>query len=144
MNHVEKEKLNLQTLRLSGEIMDMQDQYMDLLEGILSAAFNVPNEELDKMSNEAARFKDEIDEKQRIYDELKSEINGTNLDLVMGVREASFEWDLAEETIKNMCANGDLLAKKIGKMWVIDIDQPNPTKYANNSNIYYFPGKRFS
>jgi hypothetical protein len=50
------------------------------------------------------------------------------LDLVMGVEEASQLWGLSPGYIKNLCAHQDIKAKKIGKTWVIDKTQPNPSK----------------
>jgi hypothetical protein len=40
----------------------------------------------------------------------------------MGVEEASERWGLAPGTIKNMCAAGKLVARKIGKTWILDKD----------------------
>lgn len=50
------------------------------------------------------------------------------LDNVMGVEDASDLWGLKPGTIKNYCADGIVQAKKIGKTWVIDKNQPNPKK----------------
>ncbi|MBW4083550.1 type I-C CRISPR-associated protein Cas8c/Csd1 [Paenibacillus sp. S150] len=48
------------------------------------------------------------------------------LNNVMGVEEAAKLWDLAPGTIKNYCLGGKVVARKIGKTWVIDRNQPNP------------------
>jgi len=48
------------------------------------------------------------------------------LDHIMGVEEASELWDLSAGYIKNLCNEGKVEAKKIGKTWVIDKTQPNP------------------
>ncbi|WP_158283422.1 helix-turn-helix domain-containing protein [Laceyella sacchari] len=48
------------------------------------------------------------------------------LDKVMGVEEAAEKWGYAPGTIKNMCAEGKIQSKKIGKTWVISRCQPNP------------------
>lgn len=45
---------------------------------------------------------------------------------VIGVEEASEIWGLSPGYIKNLCADGKIKAKKIGKTWVIDRNQPNP------------------
>lgn len=42
------------------------------------------------------------------------------LDKIIGVSEASKITGLAEGTVKNYCANGNIEAKKIGKTWVIN------------------------
>jgi hypothetical protein len=47
---------------------------------------------------------------------------------IMGVEEAAKKWGYAPGTIKNMCAEGKIQAKKIGKTWVISRCQPNPKK----------------
>lgn len=48
------------------------------------------------------------------------------LDNVMGVEEASELWELSAGYIKNLCAAGKIVAKKIGKTWVIDKTQQDP------------------
>lgn len=48
------------------------------------------------------------------------------LDQVMGVQEAGELWGLSADRIKGLCQSGELYAKKIGKTWVIDKNQPNP------------------
>jgi hypothetical protein len=50
------------------------------------------------------------------------------LDNIIGVDEASKLWGLSPGTIKNYCASGKIIAKKIGKTWVILKEQPNPSK----------------
>ncbi|MGO4952050.1 hypothetical protein [Paenibacillus sp. DRB1-1] len=56
------------------------------------------------------------------------------LDNVMGAVEAAKEWDYdSPGTVKNLCATGKVIAKKIGNTWVIDKNQPNP-KLARNSD----------
>lgn len=50
------------------------------------------------------------------------------LDNIMGVDEASEIWGLSPGYIKNLAAEGKINAKKIGKTWVIDKDQPNPKR----------------
>lgn len=51
-----------------------------------------------------------------------------NLDKIMGVNEASELWGLAPSYIKDLCAKGKIECKKIGKTWVIDKEQLNPSK----------------
>lgn len=46
---------------------------------------------------------------------------------VIGVEEASELWNLSAGYIKNLCAEGKIICKKIGKTWVIDKNQPNPS-----------------
>jgi excisionase family DNA binding protein len=50
------------------------------------------------------------------------------LENVIGVDEASKLWGLSPGYIKNLCAEGKIIAKKIGNTWVIDKDQPSPKK----------------
>lgn len=54
------------------------------------------------------------------------EIARNNLNNVIGVEEASEKWGLSAGYIKNLCAEGKIIGKKIGKTWVIDGTQPNP------------------
>lgn len=44
----------------------------------------------------------------------------------MGVEEASEMWKLSSSYIKNLCADGKIKCKKIGKTWIIDKYQDNP------------------
>ena len=50
----------------------------------------------------------------------------SDLERVMGVDEASELWNLSPGYIKNLCAEGMVRAKKIGKTWIIEKNQPNP------------------
>lgn len=52
----------------------------------------------------------------------------STLDKIMGADEASKLWGLAPSYVKDLCAKGKIKAKKIGKTWIIDKDQPNPSK----------------
>ncbi|OUB81194.1 helix-turn-helix domain-containing protein [Bacillus wiedmannii] len=55
-------------------------------------------------------------------------INGEHDSLsdVMGVEEAAEQWGLSPGYIKNLCAEGKVKAKKIGKTWVIQKTQERP------------------
>ena len=50
------------------------------------------------------------------------------LDEIMGAEEASKLWNLSPSYIKDLCAKNAIKCKKIGKTWVIDKTQPNPSK----------------
>lgn len=50
------------------------------------------------------------------------------LENVIGVNEAAKLWGLDAGYIKNLCAQGKIKAKKIGRVWVIDKTQENPKK----------------
>ena len=52
--------------------------------------------------------------------------NQNPLESVIGVNEASELWGLTPGTVKNYCAEGTIISKKIGKQWIIWADQPNP------------------
>lgn len=56
-----------------------------------------------------------------------------SLDNIIGVDEASKLWGLSPGTIKNYCADGKIIAKKIGKTWVIDKTQDNPSRLKKKS-----------
>lgn len=45
---------------------------------------------------------------------------GNDLNNMIGVKEASEILKLAEGTVKNYCAEGKIVSKKIGNTWVID------------------------
>jgi hypothetical protein len=50
------------------------------------------------------------------------------LDKIMGVNEAAQLWSLKPGTIKNLCAAGKVVARKIDNRWIIDKTQPNPSQ----------------
>lgn len=65
-----------------------------------------------------------------------------HLDYVMGVAEASELWGLSAGYIKNLCATGEVEAKKIGNIWVLEKDHPNPKKDLEESEtIAAFEGE---
>ncbi|MBC6975099.1 MULTISPECIES: helix-turn-helix domain-containing protein [Bacillus] len=53
------------------------------------------------------------------------------LDEVMGVEEAAEKWDMPPGTIKNLCAAGEVKAKKIGNRWIISKKQQSPRPKSN-------------
>lgn len=60
-------------------------------------------------------------------DRIRELVQTSPLDQIMGVEEAAERWGYSSAgTIKNMCAESKLKAVKIGKTWVLDINQPNP------------------
>lgn len=50
------------------------------------------------------------------------------LDDIMGTEEASRIWGLSQDHIKRLCRQGRIKARLIGKTWVIDRNQPNPSQ----------------
>ncbi len=51
----------------------------------------------------------------------------SNLSHVIGVEEAAELWNLSPSHIKTLCANNKIKAKRVGKTWIIDKDQPHPS-----------------
>jgi hypothetical protein len=49
------------------------------------------------------------------------------LDQIMGVIEAGERWSLHPDSVKRLCVQKKVIAKKIGKTWVLLKDQPNPS-----------------
>jgi len=47
---------------------------------------------------------------------------------IMSVEEAAVAWGLAAGTVKNYCAQGKVQARKIGRDWAIEKNQPNPSQ----------------
>lgn len=64
-----------------------------------------------------------IDNNYQLFAEL---LERKPLDLVMGVEEASTIWDLSPGRIKNICNEGRIPAKKVGRTWIVSKLQPNP------------------
>lgn len=48
------------------------------------------------------------------------------IDRVMGTEEAAERWELSQDHIKRLCRDEKVIAKRIGKTWVLERDQPNP------------------
>ncbi|MCY7486725.1 helix-turn-helix domain-containing protein [Paenibacillus alvei] len=48
------------------------------------------------------------------------------IDRVMGTEEAAERWELSQDHIKRLCRDGKVIAKRIGKTWVLERDQSNP------------------
>ncbi|WP_322552773.1 hypothetical protein [Priestia megaterium] len=48
-----------------------------------------------------------------------------HLDHVIGAKEAAELWNVTEGHIKNLCANREVVAKKVGNAWVIEKNQPH-------------------
>ncbi|WEG14177.1 helix-turn-helix domain-containing protein [Pullulanibacillus sp. KACC 23026] len=57
------------------------------------------------------------------------------LDQIMGVKEAGELWGLSADRVKAICQSGEVEAKKIGKTWIIDKNQPNPKRSKNKMLI---------
>jgi hypothetical protein len=49
------------------------------------------------------------------------------LDQIMGVQEAATMWNLSPDHVKRLCRDGKVLARNIGKTWIIIKEQPNPS-----------------
>ena len=47
---------------------------------------------------------------------------------VMGAEEAAAAWGISMPHIKTLCTQGKIIARKAGRFWVIEKDQPNPRK----------------
>lgn len=62
------------------------------------------------------------------------------LDNIIGVEEAADLWGLSPGYVKNLCAHGKIHAKKIGKTWVIDKAQENPSHRKNHDKPVFREG----
>lgn len=49
------------------------------------------------------------------------------LDQIMGTEEAAERWGLTQDHIKRLCRNGKVVARLIGKTWILAKEQPNPS-----------------
>ncbi|OUB10361.1 DNA-binding protein [Bacillus thuringiensis serovar yunnanensis] len=49
----------------------------------------------------------------------------------IGVKEAASLLNVSPGHVKNLCAEGKIVAKKIGKTWVIDKSRLNEVRIAN-------------
>ncbi|MEC2974079.1 helix-turn-helix domain-containing protein [Bacillus cereus] len=113
---VDRERLFIQKQRLLAESRNLLDEFMNL-----SISLNFSK------ANEIKRRIDEINKEIQTHNEVFNSI-----DMVMGVEEASELWDLSSGYIKNLCAEGKILCKKIGKTWIIDKNQSNPNQKLTN------------
>ena len=48
------------------------------------------------------------------------------LDDIMSPEEAGTLWGCTGDHVRHLCQDGAILAKKIGKQWVVQRSQPNP------------------
>lgn len=55
-----------------------------------------------------------------------------DLDSIIGVNDAAELWGLSPGYVKNLCAKGEVKAKKVGNTWVIDKNQDNPSAKEDN------------
>lgn len=53
---------------------------------------------------------------------------------VMDAEEASILWGVSISHVKTLCSTGKVIARKAGRYWVIEKNQPNPRRYAKHSN----------
>ncbi|MGH0448511.1 helix-turn-helix domain-containing protein [Bacillus mycoides] len=111
---VDREKLFIQKQKLLAESIKLLDEFMSL-----SMALKF---------SEATEIKVRIDEINKEIKTHEEVVKSLALDMVMGVEEASEQWGLSSGYIKNLCAEGKILCKKIGKTWVIDKSQPSPNQ----------------
>ncbi|MFB5562299.1 helix-turn-helix domain-containing protein [Bacillus cereus] len=109
---VDREKLLIQKQKLLAESSELLDEFMNLS---LSLNFSKATEIKERI--------DEINKEIQTHNEVFN-----SLEMVMGVEEASERWRLSPGYIKNLCAEGKVLCKKIGKTWIIDKDQPLPNQ----------------
>ncbi|OUC01068.1 DNA-binding protein [Bacillus thuringiensis serovar medellin] len=109
---VDLEGLFIQKQRLLAESSDLLDEFMSLS---LSLNFSKASEIKERI--------DEINKEIQTHNEVFD-----SLDMIMGVEEASERWGLSSGYIKNLCAEGKVMCKKIGKTWIIDKDQPVPNQ----------------
>lgn len=54
------------------------------------------------------------------------------LDQIMSVAEAAEKWGMSQVNVKKLCQNGKVNARKIGRDWVLEKDQPNPAVGTGN------------
>jgi hypothetical protein len=45
---------------------------------------------------------------------------------IMSTEEASKIWGVHQDHVKRLCREGKVLCRKIGKMYILQKDQPNP------------------
>lgn len=53
----------------------------------------------------------------------------TELDHLISADDAAKMWGITPQHVRRLCESGDVRAKKVGKTWVIDKRQENPTTY---------------
>jgi hypothetical protein len=52
--------------------------------------------------------------------------NADPLNRVMGTDEAAAIWGLSQSWVKQLCLDGKVEARRIGKHWILKRNQPNP------------------
>ena len=56
------------------------------------------------------------------------------LECIASVQDAAKLWNLNPDHLKRLCEQGRVEAVKLGKMWIIDITQPNPSRYRKRAS----------
>lgn len=51
----------------------------------------------------------------------------TELEHLISVDEAARMWGITPQHVRRLCESGDIRAKKVGRQWIIDKRQENPT-----------------
>ena len=57
---------------------------------------------------------------------------------VMDIEEASEFWGMSKARIKTLCADGAIIARKVGRVWIIEKNQRNPRKYATSRTAAFY------
>ena len=50
----------------------------------------------------------------------------TIINKLMSTEEAAEHWGLSPVRIKHLCSDGKIVARKLGRAWLVYKDQPNP------------------
>lgn len=125
---IENERLHRMLWEKKGKLTDEQ---FKLLESLIVEGFSISEEEREKRNvriNEINEEMKRLDQKFNNLQELIKSNKARNvLSKIMGVEQASLTWGLSPDRIKHLCAEGKVKATKIGKTWIIDKDQDNPS-----------------
>lgn len=58
---------------------------------------------------------------------------GNIFDGLGDTKQAAELWGITQDTVKHMCQQGKINARKFGNSWVIDLTQPNPKIYKRST-----------
>lgn len=110
---------------------ELNSEKIAALEKIITGAFSMSEEEIDALDTRIEEIEEEKKKLQEEFERIKDNINLSKeenaLGQIMGVEMASSIWGLSPERIKHLCADGKVKSIKIGKTWIIDKNQNNPS-----------------
>ncbi len=122
-----------------GEIDRLNQEKIRILESVIEEVFSISKEEVERRNLRVEEIDAEKEKLKADFEKYREEIKKLKsvnvLGEIMGVEQASSIWGLSPERIKHLCADGKVKSIKIGKTWIIDQNQDNPSARKNATRM---------